>query len=108
MTINRNLRPPDFSSSFEIDEYQKYLEYFKNTFLLNDGIKQSLDEKKYGEEMHKFAVLNKSVKKGDLINIKDLVFLRINNKGLTLLDVNKIIITKKKYKKNFIKNEILQ
>ena len=58
--------------------------------------------------MHKFAVLNKNVKKGNLINIKDLIFLRINNQGLTLFDVNKIIRSKKKYKKDFLKNETLQ
>jgi sialic acid synthase SpsE len=108
VTIDRHLRPPDFSSSFEINEYQKFIEYFKNIFLLNEGIKQSSDEKNYGKEMHKFAVLNKNVKKGNLINIKDLIFLRINNQGLTLFDVNKIIRSKKKYKKDFLKNETLQ
>ncbi len=108
VTINRNQKPPDFSSSLEIDEYQEYLKYFKETFSLNNGTYQSLDEKKYGKEMHKFAVLGRNVKKGDLININDLIFLRIKNHGLTLLDVKKNVQSKKRYKKNFLKNEILR
>ena len=108
VTLNRHKKPPDFSSSFEINDFENYLNYFKSKFLFNNKIKQSFDEIKYGAEMHKFAVLKKNVKKGKEIKLNDLTFLRTNQTGLTLLDINKNIKKKKKYKKNYLKNEILQ
>ena len=100
--------PPDFSSSFEIKDYQNYINYFKKIFMINNNINQSLDEMNYGKEMHKFAVLNKNVKKGKKINYSDLKFLRINEQGFSRINLNKMVKKKKKYKKNYFKNEILQ
>ena len=37
--------------------------------------------------MHKFAVLKRNVQKGDTISLVDFIFLRINQRGSTLLDI---------------------
>ena len=109
-------KPDDYISSVEFSDMEKLID-LRNIF--NSQIGEKIGEKndeftkaesEYANSMHKNAFTNSIIKKGKKINLKNLIFLRSNIKGLKRLDfLNKSIYSSKKIPENsFIRlNDII-
>lgn len=107
--LKRSVNIPDYISSFEINDFNNYINFFKKKkkyFFKKKNI--SIDEKKYCKIMNKFAVLKNKVKMKQKININQLIFLRINGNGLNRSRVDKLIKDNKKFKFSLKQNTILK
>jgi len=104
ITLDRFKNFPDSDSSFDLDQFDEMLKFFKTKILLKSKLSQN--EKKYTNIMQKYAVLSKNVKKNKILSKENIKFLRTSLKG-----VNKIVFKNFKKifaKKNLYKNQILQ
>lgn len=107
ITLNRKEKKPDYISSFEIDEFNRYVGYFKKNYIIKFRTTTSLMEKKYCDVMGKFAVSRDKIFKNQKIDIKNFKFLRIDKRGMTKKDIQKCILQKKKFKKNISPDTIV-
>ncbi len=105
-------KPNDYISSIHFNDFDRLIERVNLINIKNLDIKFknknvfSNEEKKYAQEMHKKAFTKHKLKKNQKIKIKDLIFLRSNNKnGITRLDIYKKKIT---LKKNVNSNKFLK
>ena len=97
---------PDYHSSFNIIDFNNYVNFFKKNFFSYKK-NTSITEKKYCQVMNKFAVLNRRVIKGEKINLKKIFFLRTGKVGLKRSDIYNLIKFKYYYNRKLDFNEIL-
>ncbi len=107
VTLDRRKKKPDYISSFEINEYNEYVKYFKKDHIIKFRETTSSMEKKYCNIMGKFAVSKNKLLKNTTINLENLKFLRTNNGGLSKKEIQRYILQKKKFKKDILSNKIL-
>ena len=107
-SIKKNL--PDKISSFELKEFENLIKNFAklNNFDQKKDISKS--EIKYCQQMNKFAFTKNKIKKGEMFDLKKIIFLRSKIPGLSLDKINqmnkkKVLIYEKKIKKNSILRE---
>ncbi len=108
ITINRHLKGRDYYSALNPDEFKHFVEIFKykkkifgeKIWVLNKA------DKKYAAFSKKYAVTKKSIKKEEEIKRSDIDFKRTNIIGIEYKKIN--LILKKKAKKNFKADEIIQ
>ena len=106
ISISYKERYPDYHSGYNIIDFNNYVSFFKrNSFCEKKKI--SVTEKKYCKVMNKFAVLNKSVLKGEKIDLNKIIFLRIGKAGLERADIKNLIKSKHYYNRKLKFNEIL-
>ena len=108
ITLKRSEKKPDYISSFEPKDFNKYVDFFKNKYISRFGKNISESEKKYCNVMEKFAVANCNINKSEEIDLKKIKFLRINKKGLNFNYIRNLIKKKKIFKKKINLNEILK
>ena len=99
ITLDRRKKKPDYISSFEIDEFNKYVSYFKKDHIFKFRNSTSFMEKKYCSIMGKFAVSKNKLFKDNIIDLKNFKFLRINKIGMSKKEIQKCILQKKNLKK---------
>ncbi len=104
VTLDRFKNYPDSESSFDINQFNEMLKFFKTKITIKS--KLSTMEKKYSVGMKKYAVLKSNVKKNTKITSKDVKFLRTDIIGMDINQFKKIqnLFTKK----NLKRDEILQ
>lgn len=108
VTIDRNKKKPDYISSFNPYELHQYISFFKDEFIrfLEKRSAISNKEKKYCNVMGKHAVIDKNLKKNEIIKFEHIKFLRTGKKGINREQVKSLIkkksITKRKIKKDMI------
>lgn len=108
VTTNRKIKLPDYISSLEHREFVNFKHFFENLNKFKKNKKISSDEEKYSIEMGKYAVIIKKIDKGQIINKKDLIFLRVNKKGVSRNQLfNSTKIRKVYAKSNLRKDQIL-
>jgi sialic acid synthase SpsE len=106
ISISYKERYPDYHSSFNIVDFNNYVNFFKRNFF-SQVKKISVTEKKYCKIMNKFAVLKDNVLKGEPISQKKIIFLRTGKSGLKRSDINDLIKLKYCYNRKLKFNEIL-
>ena len=107
VTLDRKKKKPDYISSFEIDEFNEYVNYFKKNHITKFRHTISLMERKYCSVMGKFAVSKNKLFKNNLLNLKNLKFLRINKIGMSKKEIQRYILQKKVLKKDISPNMII-
>lgn len=110
VTLNRKKRGPDYITSLEPDEMNDYVNFFKfNLIKKNIALKNKISnsEKQYCKIMKKYCVVKKKLSKGDIPELKNLVFLRTGKEGMTRDKIFKILNQKRKIKRDIKKNSVL-
>ena len=101
VTLDRRKKKPDYISSFEINDFDEYVSYFKKDHIVKFKETTSFMEKKYCDIMGKFAVSKSKLLKDTTINLKNLKFLRTNDGGLSKKEIQRYILQKKKNQKRY-------
>ena len=109
VTYKRSKKKPDYISSFEPDELEKFIFYFKKKYISNFIKNISKKEKIYCKVMGKFGVASSVIRKHEKIKKDKIKFLRIgSSSGLSRRDLSLILRNNKIANKEIVKNEILQ
>ncbi len=114
ITLNRLKKRPDYISSFNPSDYFQYVSFFKNDYKRFNKNRNIISKKEiqYCHLMGKHAVSKRDINLNEILNFKDIKFLRTGNKGLNRIEINTFLkkkcFIKKKIKKNsLIKSENL-
>ncbi len=108
VTFKRNEKKPDYISSFEPQNFDEYVNYFKKDYFIKFRDEISPKEEKYCNVMGKFAFTNKNIFKGEVINFEKLKFLRASQKGITRDEIRKILKKKIYSSQNIKKDELFK
>ena len=107
ITLNREQQGFDYYSSLNPDEFIQFcndVKVYEKSLEIHSEHKLSKVEESYRNKMKKYAVLLEDCYEGDDLNIKNILFVRVNKKGLS----RKYFINKNfKFKANLKKNHIL-
>ena len=108
ITLKRRQKKPDYISSFEPKDLEKYVLFFKKKYTNNFIKKISNKEKIYCNIMGKFGVAVDDFSKNEKLNIKKVKFLRTGKVGISRESLSDLLNNKSRSKKLIKKNEILQ
>ena len=111
ITLDRSKKKPDYITSFNPDDLNKYISFFKKDYFRKFKINLDKISKKvhdYCKLMGKHAVVLKNFKKGEQVDSNFIQFLRTGTKGISRKELRVLIRNKKKFKKNILKNSILK
>lgn len=107
ITLNREQKGFDYYSSLNPDEFIQFckdVKVYEKSLEIHSEHKLSKDEEIYRNKMKKYAVLLEDCYEGDDLNIRNILFVRVNKKGLS----RKYFINKNfKFKSNLKKDHIL-
>ena len=105
-----SMKPNDYISSVEFDDLERIINLSSDYFNIGKK-KKSLEvtssEKNYANIMHKKAFLKIELKKGNLLNLNNILFLRSSSKEK---GINRLFFLKKKIilKKNLKRNRLIK
>ena len=108
---DRSKKKPDYITSFNPNDLDKYISFFKKEYLKKFKTnlqKISKKEHDYCKLMGKHAVALKDFKKGEQVDSKFVKFLRTGTKGISRQELQALVRNKKKFKKNIFKNSIIK
>ena len=110
VTFDRSEKKPDYITSLNPKELKDFINFFNKDYLKFKKNQTEISKKEmiYCKVMGKFAVLIKKVKKGERLNKKNIKFLRTGSKGITRLEYQKLIKSKKKFCRNLKNNTVLK
>ena len=108
ITLNRSNKEYDYYSALNPDEFKTFVAFIKNSFnaigLANNNVLSDA-EKKYRNQMKKFAVLKENVFKGQVLTNINVDFRRVDEIGLTRNGFEKF--NEKKINNNYDSGTIL-
>lgn len=105
LTLNKKLSGPDHNSSLNPREFKLLVKSIRNTEKILGKEKKfvSKSEKKNIKKCRQFLVAKKDIDKNEIFNLKNLTCKRIGLRGISPMDLGKIIY--KKAKKSYKKDE---
>ena len=101
LTLNKKLSGPDHNSSLNPREFKLLVKSIRNTEKILG--KEKKFEKKNIKKCRQFLVAKKDIDKNEIFNLKNLTCKRIGLRGISPMDLGKIIY--KKAKKSYKKDE---
>ena len=111
ITLNRDKKKPDYISSFSVNDFENYVNFFKKEnleWIQDKNLTTSNKEKLYCNLMNKFAVTKKNIDKDEKIDLKKIKFLRTGKKGINRHSIEKFLKKNKKYQLSLSKNIVIQ
>ena len=110
-TLNKNLNTPDASFSLNENEFKEMVKSIRIIEQLNNSsnTRNNIEEKEmeFKNNILTRVVLNKSVKRGDIINKTDFKFLR-GTTGIDCRDLDKALLESFEYSSNLKENTLLE
>ena len=105
LTLDKNLKGPDHKSSLNPTQFAEMVNSIRNTENLLGKEKKMIShsEKKNIIKCRQYLVAKKKIIKGAILNLKNITCKRTGYKGISPMDIKKII--NKRAKKNYKKDE---